>query len=1062
MIGRIVAELDDAIFDAASTFEGVYVLAGDWQSDQDKLPNSRGARVALVADQQAEELTDALASGSLHGLADFDFAPGSLQTAVQRAWNHYSLKRGLVARSTGYIDAIDVLSRLGVELAAYASRSEILKAASRTASELCDADNCGIVLVDLQHAPMLHLHSNRSCSEARLGQLKSECVSAYMRWTGRGLNEEKLIPQHSGQANLDDAGDVDTKTLEVSLSVGGVAIGMLLVSFGAKASWPEGTKNILELAASRITDALSRLGTRRVEERRRLGLMVESMADGLIMTELERDEVLINPSARRLLQIDPGTRVTQIYLKERLGFYPFDLVAANPDSSELLREELSIGDKMLHSMVSPVRERSGALIGVVVVLRDFTEAHSLAHRQHEFVAIVSHELRSPLTSISGALEIALSEYAGRLNDKQRQYLMLARESCTALNHIVDDLLDVARAENGGMTIQIGPVDLNRLTEQALDQYRAAALAKQIDIQFKPSESELRIAGDPERLTQVLNNLLSNALKFTPIKGAIEVEVFGPPASSSHVGVSVSNNGDAIAEDARERIFEKFEQIKGSSTRRVGGTGLGLAISRSIIEAHGGRIWVESSIKGAKFVFTLPATPTEAEGQELTNTEFDSTLTSAPLSGKSVLLVDGDIHSSYILKGILMSAGHEVFVASDADTALLEARKRLPPLIIVHASDQLGDARSLIEILKHDSETRKSTVLALAESPESIRSESIHVLPFPVDPDRFQLECTRLIQEAGSAHGGRVLVVEDDPAIRTICSTVLRAAGLTVREAANGLACLSEAKRFQPDLFLLDIMMPDLDGFQTAEHLKADPATGLTPIIFLSARGETSDKVEAFRLGAEDYIVKPFVAAELVARVQKALERSDRELGASPTTQLPGGDAIQAEMELRLTDAGAAFCYLDLDNLKAYNDYYSYAKADSIIRQTGNLIRDVVRRHGSPGDFIGHIAGDDFVFITTAAHVDAMCTALCDAFDRLVPLYYDKADRDAGSIETKDRYGDMRTFPIMTVSIAAITSEENSLASYSELAAAAALGKKLAKGITASCYVRDGKTILPES
>jgi signal transduction histidine kinase/DNA-binding response OmpR family regulator len=927
---RISAELDAPLFEAPATFEGVYILAGNWQDEQDNLPNSRGARVALVADQQSEDLTVALASGSLHGLADEDFAAGSLQTACQRAWNHYSLKRGLVARSTGYIDAIDVLSRLGVELAAYASRSEILKAASRTASELCDADTCGIVLVDQQHPPMLHLHCNRSCSEARLRTLKSECVSSYMRTTGRGLNEDKLRPQHSGlEPTSDEQEGVETKTLEVPLEVGGVAMGMLLVSFGSRVSWPEGTKNILELAASRITEALRRLGTRRVEERRRLGLMVESMADGLIMTELERDEVLINPAARRLLKIDAGTRVTQVYLKERLGFYPFDLVAANPDSSELLREELSIGDKMLHSMVSPVRERSGALIGVVVVLRDFTEAHSLAHRQHEFVAIVSHELRSPLTSISGALEIALSEYAGRLNDKQRQYLTLARESCTALNHIVDDLLDVARAENGGMTIHIGPVDLNRLTEQALEQYRAAALAKQIDLVFTPSEGELRLAGDPERLTQVLNNLLSNALKFTPIKGCIEVEVFGPPVSSSHVGVSVSNNGDVIAEEARERIFEKFEQIKGSSTRRVGGTGLGLAISRSIIEAHGGRIWVESSDKGAKFVLTLPATPTEAEGQELKKTEFDSTLTGAPLSGTNVLLVDGDIHSSYILKGILMSAGHEVSVASDADTALLEARKRLPPLIIVHASDELGDARSLIEILRHDSETRKSAVMALAHHPDSFRSESISVLAFPVDPELFQRECARLIQEAGSAQGGRVLVVEDDPAIRTICTTVLRAAGMTVREAANGLACLTEAKRFQPDLFLLDIMMPDLDGFQTAEHLKADPATSLTPIIFLSARGETSDKVEAFRLGAEDYIVKPFVAAELVARVRKALERSDRELGASPTTQLPGGGAIQAEMELRLSDESAAFCYLDLDNLKAYNDYYSYAKADSI-------------------------------------------------------------------------------------------------------------------------------------
>lgn len=1071
---RIAAELQDTeceldagqIVDSGG-FEGVLVLGGDWHSQLSAMSTGPGARVALVSNLHDESLTEALASGALHGLAEEDFAEGQLRTACQRAWNHYEAQRGLADRSRGFLDAIDVLSALGAELAAFESRAEILRVTAQTACKLSNCDLCAIVLVDRQSGPLMHIHSHRSCSESQLRAAQVQCVDSYMRLTGRALDQSQVSPQLSGKALADADTDVaDHESLEVPLAVGGVPMGMLVVRSGPNAGsgvgWAQGLHNILELAASRTTDALSRLGTRRVEERRRLGLMVESMADGLIMTELERDEVLINPAARRLLDIDTGTKVTQLYLKERLGFYPFDLVAANPDSSELLREELSIGDKMLHSMVSPVRERSGALIGVVVVLRDFTEAHSLAHRQQEFVAIVSHELRSPLTSISGALDIALSEYAGHLNDKQKQYLSLARDSCTSLNHIVDDLLDVARAESGGMPIHIGPVDLNILTTQALDQYRASALAKQIDLQFKPSEGELRLAGDPDRLTQVLNNLLSNALKFTPIKGRIEVEVFGPPISSSHVGVSVSNNGDAIAEESQERIFEKFEQVKGSSTRRVGGTGLGLAISRSIIEAHGGRIWVESSEEGAKFVFTLPATPSEQEGQDFPSTEFDSTLTSAPRSGKSVLLIDADTHSSYILKGILMSAGHEVFVAGDADTALAKARKRLPPLIIVHASEGLGDARSLIEILKHDSDTRKSAILALApdgEDDAGLRAASVQVLRFPVDPESFQRECSRLIQEAGVANGSRVLVVEDDPAIRAICAEVLRQAGMTVREAANGIAGLTEAKRFRPDLFLLDIMMPDLDGFQTAEHLKADAATALTPIIFLSARGEINDKVKAFQIGAEDYIVKPFVAAELVARARKALERSNRELSASPTTQLPGGGAIEAEIEVRLADSRTAFCYLDLDNMKAYNDYYSYAKADSIIRQTGDLIRDVVSRHGSPGDFIGHIAGDDFVFITTSENVDGICTTLCDAFDRLVPLYYDKRDREAGFIEAKDRYGEMRKFPIMSVSIAAITGESETLTSYSALASAATRGKKLAKGIPGSCYVRDGKPLV---
>ena len=165
------------------------------------------------------------------------------------------------------------------------------------------------------------------------------------------------------------------------------------------------------------------------------------------------------------------------------------------------------------------------------------------------------------------------------------------------------------------------------------------------------------------------------------------------------------------------------------------------------------------------------------------------------------------------------------------------------------------------------------------------------------------------------------------------------------------------------------------------------------------------------------------------------------------------------MERRLGQREAAFCYLDLDNLKAYNDYYGYAKADGIIRQTGDIARDVVASKGSPSDFIGHIAGDDFVVITTVERVDAVCQAICSEFDRLVPLYYDKLDRQRGYIETKDRYDIMRRFPLMSISVAVITGEKQEFSSYSELATAAAAGKKMAKAVPGSSYVRDGKVLL---
>jgi PleD family two-component response regulator len=261
------------------------------------------------------------------------------------------------------------------------------------------------------------------------------------------------------------------------------------------------------------------------------------------------------------------------------------------------------------------------------------------------------------------------------------------------------------------------------------------------------------------------------------------------------------------------------------------------------------------------------------------------------------------------------------------------------------------------------------------------------------------------------------------------------------------------------MIVLDVLMPGIDGYRCAELLRSDPAIAMAPIMFLSARSDTADKVRAFRSGAEDYMVKPFDAAELLARVAKALDRQARELGASPTTQLPGADAIQGEIERRLRDGDntAVACYLDLDNLKAFNDYYGYAKANAVIRQTGDVIRHVIKKSGNTGDFIGHIAGDDFVFVTSADRVDEVCKGICERFDHLIRLYYDPRDRDAGFIETKDRFGVQRRFPIMSVSIAAISLSRAK--TYAGLAELAAVGKRTAKAIVGSTYVRDGETML---
>ncbi len=782
---------------------------------------------------------------------------------------------------------------------------------------------------------------------------------------------------------------------------------------------------------------------------------IEAMADGAIVADTRSGEVFVNASAREMLGIPSDAVVDTTYLKDTVGFYPFDLAAGSNDGQPI-REEVRIGDRVLHSVVTPLRDADvSRSIGAVVILRDLGDTADVARRRAEFAQVMSHELRTPLTSIAGALDIVLSGYAGALSDRQLRYVDMARQAATRMNQLVDQLMDLARAQSGSITIASAPVHLDRLAREVIDRYRAAAATKQLTIVLGASAEDISILGDPERLAQVLGNLVTNAVRFAPTGGVIDVQVFGPPLSEDAVGVSVHNTGDPIAPEDRERVFEPFS----ASSRRVGGTALGLSISRTIIEAHGGRIWVESNATGTKFVFTLPVSAKSDKTAQMPDPNEGPPRRRGLGEGACALVVDDDPRRALLLKGLLMSLTDRVLVANDVDSALVIARAEHPALAVIAGA--MADALPLLAILEHDPDTAKTAVMVVGDAErrtDLLAAGADDLLEFPIQPAVFRDACLRLV-ESGRREAPRVLVVDDDPSIRLICREVLELGGYQVRDAGNANAALAEARRFRPDMILMDVLMPGIDGYRTAEMIRADASIGMAPIMFLSARGDTADKVRAFRSGAEDYMVKPFDAAELLARVAKALDRQARELGASPTTQLPGADAIQGEIELQIEggEPSAVACYLDLDNLKAFNDYYGYAKANAVIRQTGDVIRNVMMQRGNTGDFIGHIAGDDFVFVTSADRADTVCKGICERFDQLIRLYYDPADRQRGYIETKDRFGIQRKFPIMSVSIAAISLSHAK--SYAGLAELAAVGKRTAKAIPGSTYVRDGETML---
>jgi DNA-binding response OmpR family regulator len=425
---------------------------------------------------------------------------------------------------------------------------------------------------------------------------------------------------------------------------------------------------------------------------------------------------------------------------------------------------------------------------------------------------------------------------------------------------------------------------------------------------------------------------------------------------------------------------------------------------------------------------------------------------------TVLLVEDEAELAVVLKAVLLGGGYRVVLSRTGDEALQAARRHRLDLIVLDQRLPDVEGLKLLEIFRHDPDTRQARVLmtsGLELRNEALQRGAAGFLLKPVTKDKLLAAVDAAMALRGRGRG-RILVVDDDPNIAAVCAEVLVNQGFEVDRAGT----LADAKLLvndkRPDLLLLDVMLPDGDGLSFFESLKAERAASPLSVVFISARADTSAKVRALKLGGDDYLTKPFDALELGARVESVLQRRSSEAQSSPTTHLPGSQAIEREVQRRVAERKPfAFCYLDLDNLKAYNDYYGFAKADGVVRQTGDLLREIFGRHGKDEDFLGHVAGDDFVFMTTPDSVDELCLRLIDGFDRIIPLYYDRADRDRGFIEGADRFGEHRKFPIMTVSIVAVLSDGTD--SHAELARHAAELKLKAKAIRGSVFLRSDRS-----
>jgi len=302
---------------------------------------------------------------------------------------------------------------------------------------------------------------------------------------------------------------------------------------------------------------------------------------------------------------------------------------------------------------------------------------------------------------------------------------------------------------------------------------------------------------------------------------------------------------------------------------------------------------------------------------------------------------------------------------------------------------------------------------------------------------------------------RILVVDDNRLIVNLLRVNLLSSGYEVITASDGFSALRMAINERPDLILLDVMMPEMDGFEVARQIRNNTLIAHVPIIMLTARGSVDSVVEGLDAGADDYISKPFEMTEVLARVKAHLRRSRSERSLSPMTGLPGNITIEEELkQLVAKDEPYSVVYADIDNFKSFNDCYGFLHGDEAIKLLAGCVLGAVRSYGNHNDFVGHIGGDDFVICTTPDHVDGICQEIIRHFGEQILGLYRPEHREQGYVVGVSRDGKAVHHALVTLSLAVVSNEHREITSHWEIGEIAADLKRAAKHIDHSVYIKD--------
>jgi signal transduction histidine kinase/DNA-binding response OmpR family regulator len=523
---------------------------------------------------------------------------------------------------------------------------------------------------------------------------------------------------------------------------------------------------------------------------------------------------------------------------------------------------------------------------------ELTQRSELDILKDEFVSTVSHELRTPLTSIRGALGLLSSGLLANVDPKAQNLLRIALTNTERLIRLINDILDLERMDSGKSVLQVKRCSLQELIYQATETISAMADAAEVKIVISPAASavlpSVYFDADADRIIQVLTNLLSNAVKFSPAASTVCIEVETPPEA---LIFRVSDQGRGIPEEQLETIFERFKQVEHADSRERKGTGLGLAICRSIIQHHGGTIWAQRNpVKGVSICVRLPRN----------QRNYDPTTQIAPERTSAVekpVLICGDDEAQRLpIVEQLRFRGHSVLEASSSSQAIEIAgtRPAQSPLQAIFLDLHMEDMKGweLLKKLTRDTSTANVPIIIL-----SMRVNGEPHLPGTRVPGPLAdtpLFADPLFAELGPALGsergpGRVLLVEDDQDLAEVVKAGFGRTAVAIDHASTLQRAMALCRDRRPDLIILDLTLPDGDGFSLVEWLRGRPELRSLPLIVYSGREVSGDERAKLRLGPTTFLTKAKVKTPDIEQLVLSMVQYDR-MGPAHETGSFGGSA----------------------------------------------------------------------------------------------------------------------------------------------------------------------------